>query len=892
MDNTVYLIDGSSYIYRAFHAIRGLTNSKGFPTNAAFGFTKMLLRLMEERKPDYMAVVFDSKGPTFRHEMYADYKANRPETPEELTVQRPYIQKIAQGMGVPTFERSGYEADDIIGTLARRSREMGFSVVMVTGDKDFLQLVDDGLVIWDPMKDKTTGVQEVVSAYGVEPSRMIDIMGFSGDSSDNIPGVPGIGPKTAQTLVKTYQTMEGVYDNIESFKRNKQRENLLTYKDQAFLSRKLVRIDTDVPLPADFSINALKRGDPETGRLSELFRELEFRQFQELYQDQPEAHEKKYAGIYTETELDDLIERIQSSEIVSVDTETTSQDPMNARLVGISVSVKEHEAFYIPLKHDYAGAPNQLELNLALRKLKPLMEDKAVRKIGQNIKYDMIVLSNYGIRLQGAVFDTMLGSYLINPSRRAHNLDQIALDYLNFKKISYEDVAGKGKSSIPFSMVSVDKAVAYACEDADITLSAYHVLNPKLEALNLKKLFDNMEIPLIPVLAKMEKAGVRVDKARLRELSERFANQLDELENKIYESAGETFNIKSSQQLGAVLFDKLNLPVKKKTKKKTGYSTDVDVLTELSIIHELPAMILRHRTLSRLKSAYTDSLIDLINPETKRIHTSFNQSVTATGRLSSSDPNLQNIPIRTPEGREIRSAFVAGQNMRLVSADYSQIELRILAHYSGDETLIRAFQEDEDIHTRTASDIFNLPPAEVTAEQRRQAKAVNFGIIYGMSAFGLSKELGIDNKTAKARIDSYFDRYKGVKRFLDHTVEKARKEGKTESLFGRIRYLPDITSSNSAVRGFAERTAINTPIQGTAADLIKAAMIKVDSEIEHARLKSVMLLSVHDELIFEAPCDETEDLKQLLRQTMETIWEFDVPLKVNVNHGENWSDAH
>ena len=889
-ERTLYLIDGSAYIYRAYHAIRSLTNSKGLPTNAAFGFTRMLIKLIEDRSPEYVVMFFDAKGPTFRHEIYQDYKANRPPMPEDLSIQIPYIKEITHGFNIPVIEKQGFEADDLIGTFKCRAEKAGFFVVMVTGDKDFVQLVTDNAVIWDPMKETTIDINTVRDDFGVEPSQMIDVMALSGDASDNIPGVPGIGPKTALSLIKTFKTVERLYESVHTITKKKQQENLVLYKEQAFLSKKLVKIHVDVPFP--FKPENFRYGTPDNTRLSKLFKNLEFRQLQQAFPKRADLSNKNYHAIYDMSALFDLIGRLEKTEMFAIDTETTSKDPMKANLVGLSFSMKPDEAFYIPCAHDYPEAPAQLELQKVLSQLKPVLESPDIKKIGQNIKYDWMVLKRHGINLAGVKFDTMLASYLINPSKRAHNLDQIALDFLDHKTITYEEISGKGKKDVSFAEISLEKAMPYSCEDADITLMAYHVLMPLIDNAGLMELYNNVELPLVPVLMNMEMTGVCVDKQKLMDLSKSFEHQLEQLESMIYSMAGEEFNIRSSQQLGRILFEKLKLPVQKKTKKKTGYSTDVNVLTALADKHELPEIILRHRTLAKLKSTYTDALLDLVHPETGRIHTSYNQTVTATGRLSSSDPNLQNIPIRTDEGMEIRKAFVPRKDWTLVSADYSQIELRILAHYAADDILIEAFKNDEDIHTRTATEVFQVFRSFVTSELRRQAKVINFGIVYGMSPYGLSKELGISRKMAKIYIDNYFDRYKGVKRFVDQTISDARKTQKTSTLLGRIRLLPDINSSNKAVREFAERTAINTPVQGTAADLIKLAMIRVDAAFRERGLNSAMLLSVHDEIVFEVPPEELASVKVLVKEIMEGIWNLKVPLKVNLALGDNWAEAH
>ncbi len=886
----LYLIDGSAYIYRAFHAVRSLSNSKGMPTNAVFGFTRMLIKLMQERSPQYVVMFFDAKGPTFRHEMYSDYKANRPPMPDDLVSQLPYIKKVTAGFNIPVIEKPGYEADDLIGTYARMAEAAGFQVTMVTGDKDFVQLVTDKATIWDPMKDKVIDTAAILAEFNLKPTQIIDMMGFSGDSADNVPGVPGIGPKTAMKLVQSYGSMDALYEQIDSLKSKKQQEKLLAHKDQAFLSRKLVTIDTQAPV--EFKPQEFQVVPPDDAVLGSLFQELEFRTLQQEFQKTESKTPIDYRAVLTVAELDALIQRLEKCTRFAIDTETTSQNPMAATMVGISLSMQPHEAYYIPCGHRYMGAPEQLKLPYVLDRLRPLLEDEKIEKIGQNIKYDWTVFRRHGADLRGVAFDTMLASYLLNPSKRAHNLDQIALDFLGHKNISYSDVAGKGKKAVTFDQVTLEQAVPYACEDADITLQAYKILLPQLESLGLTGLMQTVEMPLVEVLMEMEMTGICLNLDKLHDLSKSFENQLQRLKEDIYALAGEEFNIQSSQQLGRILFEKLQLPVIKKTKKKTGYSTDVEVLTKLADEHELPAFILRHRSLAKLKSTYVDALLDQVDSETGRIHTSFNQTVAATGRLSSSDPNLQNIPIRTEEGREIRTAFVARPGWTLLSADYSQIELRILAHYAEDAILIESFLQGEDIHSRTASEVFQVAPESVSGELRRQAKAINFGIMYGMSAYGLSRELGISPKMAQTYIDSYFERYNGVKNYMDRAVEQARETQRTDTLLGRLRLLPDINSRNGNVRQFAERTAINTPIQGTAADLIKVAMIEMDKTLRSKGLMTKMLLSVHDEIVFEVPQQELETIKTLAPEVMEGVWDLRVPLKVNTAWGQNWSEAH
>ncbi len=888
---TIYLIDGTAYIHRAFHAIRGLATSTGLPTNAAYGFARMLIKLIHNRQPAYAAMFFDSKGPTFRHEIYAKYKANRPPMPEEMAVQIPYIKAITEGFNIPIIEEKGYEADDLIGTYARIAENAGFFVIMVTGDKDFIQLITDNCIIWDPMKDIHIDRDSVRETHGIEPRQMVDVLGFAGDTADNIPGVPGVGQKTATNFLKIYPDMAALYERIDSLKSEKQREKLLAHKEQAFLSRDLAAIHTDVAVSHD--LEDFKHRPEDAQKLGRLFQELEFRQLQKDYPAVTEEEAHVYQAVLDETALSELIEDLKKAGIFAIDTETTALDPMKAELVGISVALQEHQAYYIPCAHVGGGADHQLDRRIVLDRLKSVLEDPKVYKIGQNIKYDWMVLRRCGVDLAGVMFDTMVASYLINPGKRVHNLDQIALDYLGHKMISYQEAVRDGDHTLDcFDQVAIDKATEYACEDADITLQAYNRFRPMLESAGLTPLFEKVEMPLIRVLMKMEEAGIRVDKERLREFSKDLAVQLEQTEAAIYAQAGEEFNINSSQQLGRILFDRLKLPVQKKTKKKTGYSTDVDVLTALSERHELPALILHHRSLAKLKSTYVDALFDLINPETGRIHTSYNQTVTATGRLSSSNPNLQNIPIRTEAGRDVRRAFIPREGWSFVSLDYSQVELRLLAHYSDDRLLIESFQADEDVHTRTAAEVFHADTVSITAELRRQAKVINFGIIYGMGAYSLSKELGISRKMAQTIIDQYFSRYSGVKRFIDESIENARRTHQVSTELGRIRFLPDIDSQNSNVRAFAERTAVNTRIQGTAADLIKLAMIRADRFLTEQNLRSAMLLTVHDELVFEAPADELMTIQTGVKEIMETIWSFKVPLKVNVSVGNDWAQAH
>ncbi|MCP4682990.1 MAG: DNA polymerase I [Desulfobacterales bacterium] len=887
----VYLIDGSSYIYRAYHAIRNLSNSKGFPTNASLGFTKMVLKLIEDKGPDHLAIVFDAKGPTFRHEIYKDYKANRPPMPEDMAVQVPIIKSIIEKLNIRMLEMKGYEADDIIGTLARVFEEKGFRVVMVTGDKDFRQLITHNISMWDTMKGVVTDYASLKEANGLEPEKFIDVMGLSGDTSDNIPGVPGVGEKTAISLIKEFGFFENVFDHVEDISKKKLKENLSKFKEQAFLSRRLVTIDKFVPLE-DQDLEQLKIGRPDSEELTRLFRDMEFRGLWEKYASNT-ALTGNYSLCLTQDSLTALVEQIRDVGMVSIDTETTSPDALQAELVGVSFSCQEENAYYLPLGHLYLGAPRQLSREEALEILRDVLEDKQILKVGQNIKYDAEVLKLHGVDMKGIHFDTMIASYVINPGLRQHSLDHLAQHYLNHKMISYNDVVGKGKNQLNFSQVDVEKACEYSCEDADMTLRLMNILHKKLISDKNEELFFDLEMKLMPVLMAMEMAGIKIDSGFFQEMSAGFAGRMKEIEREIYDEAGMEFNINSPQQLGHVLFEKLQLPVQKKTVKTKRYSTDVKVLKKLTAFpHKIPGLILRYRTLSKLKSTYLDALVKIVNPSTCRVHTSYNQTVAATGRLSSSNPNLQNIPIRGEEGRKIRKGFVAEKDHFLVSADYSQVELRVFAHYSKDEAFMEAFKLDEDIHTRTAAEILDVDADEVTPEMRGVAKAVNFGIIYGMGPKKLSDELAIDLKTAKDYIARYYKRYEGIARYRDEMIETARKEGYVTTLFNRRRYLPDIQHGNRVIRAEAERMAVNTPIQGTAADLIKKAMINVHQRLNQEGFRAKMLLQVHDELVFEVPEQELDAFVPIVKQEMEGVYALRVPLKVDINKGMNWDEAH
>jgi DNA polymerase-1 len=884
---TLFIIDGNSYIYRAYYAIRNLSTSTGFPTNAIFGFANMLLKVVREKEPDLLAVAFDPKGPTRRHVEYRDYKAHRPPMPKDLVPQVPVIHRLVEAFRIPVFVLDGQEADDVIATIALQGIKAGLDIVIVTGDKDILQLVGPHVSVYDSLKERTYSPREVEERFGVPPERVVEIMGLMGDAADNIPGVPGIGEKTAQALIKEYGTIENTLARAPEIKRPKLRQSLLEHGDLARLSRELAVLRTDVPLTLD--LDALSCREPDPSVLLALFREFELTSLIRHVMPEPAAT-GTYSTVLTEKDLARLLEELSRTKEISVDTETTSLDPMRAELVGISFSVTPGSAFYLPLGHTGPQAPAQLPLRRTLDALRPFLENPSLPKIGQNLKYDILVLRHAGIEVRGASFDTMIASYLLNPSRSSHGLDALALEHLNYRTLTYAEVTGTGKKQKPFSEVDVETATRYSGEDADIALRLKEVLAPRLVEQEVDRLFQDVEMPLMGVLADMEYVGVKIDAGFLRAMSKRLEKDIDAIQATIYEIAGEEFNINSPKQLAEVLFTKLQLPPVKRT--KTGYSTDVDVLEELSHTHPLPAEVLRYRSLAKLRSTYVDALPAMIDQKTGRLHTSLNQTVTATGRLSSSEPNLQNIPIRTEVGREIRKAFIAERGCRLLSADYSQIELRVLAHLSGDPSLIQTFLEDLDIHTRTASEILGLPPEEITPEMRRKAKAVNFGIIYGISAFGLAQDIGVSNAEAKRYIDGYFARYPKVREFIDRTISQARDSGLVTTLLGRRRYIPELTSGNAAVRGFGERTAVNTPIQGTAADLIKLAMINIHRQLDARKLLTKMILQVHDELIFEVPEDEIDQIKVLVKKEMEGVLELSVPIRVDMGIGMNWDEAH
>lgn len=884
---TLYLIDGSSYIYRAYYAIRHLSSPKGFPTNALYGFTQMLLKVLKDRDPDHLAVVFDVGRQTFRTKLYPEYKANRAAMPEDLVPQIGPIKEMVRAFNIPVLEKEGFEADDIIGAIARQCEAKGMKVVVVTGDKDLMQIVTDQVTLLDTMKDKTTGIPEVLERFGVKPGLVVDILGLAGDSSDNIPGVPGIGEKTALKLIREFGSLDTLLERAGEVK-GKNGERLREFGDQARLSRTLATIDRDTPV--DYRYEDLAVSPPDMKRLAEMFREYGFTTLMKELTSEASLSIDNYHTVLSEHDFSEFLRALRETPVFAVDLETTSLNPLEAEIVGLSFSWREHEAFYVPVGHCYPGAPVQLSRDHVLRELAPLLSDPQRLKIGQNIKYDYQVLRRYGIEMLGIRFDTMLASYLLNPARSSHGLDSLAIEYLDHRMISYAEVAGKGKDQICFSRVPVERASVYSCEDADATLLLHRLFSPRVEEAGMEALYYDLEMPLVPIIAEMELHGVMLDLPMLRELSGIFGVQLSDLEKKIFSCAGCEFNINSPKQLGEVLFERLKLPAGKKT--KTGWSTDMDVLDKLSREHEIAALILRYRSVSKLKSTYTDALPRLVDPASGRVHTSYNQAVTNTGRLSSSEPNLQNIPIRTEEGRQIRRAFIAGEGALILSADYSQIELRVLAHLSGDRVFCDAFARDEDIHTRTASEVFDLMPGLVTPEMRRQAKTINFGIIYGQGAFSLARELGVSTKVAKEFIDSYFERHSGAREFLDSCIRSAERDGFVTTILGRRLPIPDISSANGNIRAFAQRNAINYPIQGSAADIIKQAMVMVHERMKKEGLRSRLIMQVHDELVFEVPEDERQRMEMLVCREMEHAVTLQVPLKVEISFGRNWSEAH
>jgi len=898
------LVDGSSYLYRAFHALPPLTTSTGLPTGAVKGVIAMMRRMLKDYPDSPVVVVFDAKGKTFRDELFEEYKSHRPPMPDELRQQIEPIHEIIRGMGLPLLIVDGVEADDVIGTLALECAAKKRPVVISTGDKDMAQLVGEYVTLINTMTDTRMDRLGVIDKFGVPPELIIDYLALIGDKSDNIPGVPGVGEKTALAILQGIGNLESIYADLEKVREldfrgaKKMPEKLAEHREQADLSYMLATIKTDVSL--ELPVESLVNGEPDNDVLLEWFRKLELKSWtEELLANTegseavvPEQIEKNYQIILTEEDLDRWVKKLEQAEFFAFDTETTSLDYMQAKIVGVSFAVLPHEAAYVPLAHDYLGAPEQLDRDSVLEKLKPLLENPAVSKLGQNLKYDMSVLANHGIELKGIRFDTMLESYVVNSTGSRHDMDTLALKYLGEKTIHFEDIAGKGAGQLTFNQIAIEDAGPYAAEDADITLRLHGALWPKLEEhQGLQQVFETIEVPLIPVLSRIERHGAIVSTELLHQQSLELGARLGELEREAYTLAGEEFNLASPKQLGQILFEKLNIPVLKKTAKGAP-STKEEVLQELALDYPLPKILLEHRSLSKLKSTYTDKLPTMVNSITGRIHTSYHQAVTATGRLSSSDPNLQNIPVRTAEGRRIRQAFLAPKGWKIVAADYSQIELRIMAHLSQDTGLKEAFSHGLDVHKATAAEVFGIPLDEVSTEQRRSAKAINFGLIYGMSAFGLGRQLHIGRNQAQEYIDLYFARYPGVKTYMDNTRSLAAESGYVETLYGRRLYLPEIKSSNGMRRQAAERTAINAPMQGTAADIIKQAMIDVDRWLTDTGFQARVMMQVHDELVLDVPETELDSVVEGLKKRMEGAADLDVPLVVDVGIGNNWDEAH
>ncbi len=918
-ENPLILIDGSSYLYRAYHAAPNFTNSDGEPTGAVYGVVNMLRSMLRQFSTEHIAVIFDAKGKTFRDDMFPEYKANRPPMPDDLRGQIEPLHAVIKAMGLPLISISGVEADDVIGTLATQASQQGMPVLISTGDKDMAQLVDQNITLINTMTDVVMDPAGVVDKFGIGPELIIDYLALMGDKVDNIPGVPGVGEKTAKALLTGIGGLDALYDNLDDiaplgFRGSKtMAKKLLDNKEAAYMSYKLATIKLDVEL--DVKPDELRKGVPDTDALTELFGKLQFRRWLtemlegsdgRIVADEKSGNapaEKKavaptidrsgYEIILDEAAFNPWLEQLKAAKAFAFDTETDGLDYMTANVVGVSFAIEEGKAAYVPVAHDYLDAPAQLDRDWVLAQLKPLLEDPNQAKIGQNLKFDASIVARYGIEMQGIVFDTMLESYVFNSVVGRHDMDSLALRYLEHKNISFEEIAGKGKKQLTFNQIDLAQAGPYAAEDADITLRLHNALYPKVEAdEKLKHVFETIEMPLVPVLSRMERTGVYVDSMLLGAQSTEIAARLDELEKKAFEIADQEFNLSSPKQLQAILFEKMGLPVLKKTPSGTP-STNEEVLQELALDYPLPKLILEYRGLAKLKSTYTDKLPKMVNPATGRVHTSYHQAVTATGRLSSSDPNLQNIPVRNEEGRRIRQAFVAQSGYKILAVDYSQIELRIMAHLSGDKALLDAFRHGKDIHAATAAEILGLDIEQVSSEQRRRAKAINFGLIYGMSAFGLAKQLDMGRNEAQDYMNVYFERYPGVLEYMESTRNTASEKGYVETLFGRRLYLPDIKSRNGLRRKAAERAAINAPMQGTAADIIKLAMIAVDHWVQQQPQDEVrLLMQVHDELVFEVKESALESVTTEVKALMEQAATLDVPLIADAGFGDNWDQAH
>ena len=922
-ENPLILVDGSSYLYRAYHAFPPLTNSVGEPTGAMYGVLNMLRSLLLQYKPSHVAVVFDAKGKTFRDELFEHYKSHRPPMPDDLRAQIEPLHQMVKAMGLPLLAVSGVEADDVIGTLALEAEKLGRPVLISTGDKDMAQLVTPNVTLINTMNNAILGPEEVNDKYGIPPELIIDFLALMGDSSDNIPGVPGVGEKTAQALLQGLGGMKAIYDNLDkvadlSFRGAKTMSAKLEQnKEVAFLSYQLATIKTDVEL--EVTCDQLSVNEPAVEELLGLFRHYEFKRWitdleegvwlqgkksnpvaQKAVAEKIEQQEvvsvlsaDSYVTILDEEVFEQWLKKLQTSEVFAFDLETDALDTLSANIIGLSFAVAAGDAAYLPVAHDYLDAPPQLDRDAVLSRLKPLLQDPKALKVGQNLKFDRGVLKTYGIELQGIKFDTMLESYMLNSVAGKHDMDTLASRWLNHKTVTFTEIAGKGKNQLTFNQIALEQAAHYAAEDADVTLQLHQKMWPELEQQDgPKNVFETIEMPLVTVISRVERNGVLIDQGILAAHSKELTTRLAELEQKAHELAGEPFNLSSTKQLQTILFEKQGI---KPTKKTPGGapSTSEEVLAELALDYPLPKVILEHRGLSKLKSTYTDKLPLMINPHSGRVHTSYHQAVTATGRLSSSDPNLQNIPVRNEEGRRIRQAFVAPAGHRIVAADYSQIELRIMAHLSQDKGLLKAFAEGQDIHRATAAEVFSTPLDKVTSEQRRSAKAINFGLIYGMSAFGLSRQLNIGAGEAKKYMDLYFERYPGVLQYMESTRQQASEQGYVSTLDGRRLYLPDIKSSNAMRRKAAERAAINAPMQGTAADIIKRAMIAVDEWLLEESASGVkMIMQVHDELVFEVQEELVESASKKIRELMENSMMLDVPLRVDVGVGDNWDQAH
>ncbi len=906
--NQLILIDGSSFLFRAFHAVPPLTNAQGQPTNAVYGVSNMLRKLINDYNTPYFAVVFDAPGKTFRHDLYDQYKAHRPPMPDDLRVQIAPLHELIRSLGLPLIIEHGVEADDVLGSLAQNAERQGFKVIISTGDKDMAQLVTEHISLENTMTNTKMDVQGVVEKFGVQPEQIIDYLALMGDTVDNIPGVPKVGPKTAAKWLQEYGSLDNIIANAEQVK-GKIGENLRASLGQLPLSRQLTTIKCDVAL--HYSLDDLKRREPDIAALKQQLGSLGFSSWLKTLNGdvtaapapapvakteapaQPIAPTSKdYQTILSQADFDTWLLKLQQAELFAFDTETTSLNYCDAQIVGVSFAVQAGQAAYIPLAHDYPDVPVQLDRDAVLTALKPLLENANQAKLGQNLKYDAHVLANHGIQLRGIAHDTMLQSYVLNSTATRHNMDDLAKHYLGVDTIHYEDVAGKGAKQIGFQEVAIETAAEYACEDADITLRLHQTLSQQLQQqASLWALYQDIEMPLVNVLTKIEANGVLIDSAMLDQQSLELANRMVGIEQQAHDLAGSAFNLGSPKQIQEILFERQNLPVLKKTPKGQP-STDESVLQELALDYPLPKLILDHRSMSKLKSTYTEKLPQQVNNTSGRVHTSYHQAVAATGRLSSSDPNLQNIPIRSEEGRKIRQAFIAAPGYNIVAADYSQIELRIMAHLSGDAGLLAAFSQGVDVHSATAAEVFDVPLDSVTNDLRRSAKAINFGLIYGMSAFGLAKQLGLPRDKAQAYINLYFERYPGVKQYMDDIREQAKQNGYVETLFGRRLYLPDINARNAALRQYAERTAINAPMQGTAADIIKLAMLSCDQWLSDSGVDAKMIMQVHDELVFEVAESQLESCVVQIRELMSNAAQLHVPLLVDVGVGKNWDEAH